>query len=175
MKGEGPPKQFFTNFAYMRKLKLFIYSIVISSLVISCKGGENNDAAKTDSLTNIVKKDSVQSEKKKNPFLIEPPDTAYTGDYIDKYENGNTKFRGFYRFGKRHGQWMAFYADGKLWSEAFYDKGIRQGASNTYYENGKLRYKGWYKNDLRDSVWVFYDETGKEVQKLKFKNDEEVK
>ncbi|MGZ4036333.1 MAG: toxin-antitoxin system YwqK family antitoxin, partial [Bacteroidia bacterium] len=79
------------------------------------------------------------------------------------------------RFGKRHGQWLAFYPTGLLWSECFYDKGLRQGANNVYYENGEPRYKGWYKHDLRDSLWTFYNTGGKMERQVQFKNDEELK
>ncbi len=157
--------------------KLFILIPIISLIVYSCKTETTpteETKAKEDSLKTAEKIAKIQEEKKKNPYLIVPPDTNYSGDYLDKYDNGNTKFKGFYRFGKRHGQWMAFYANGKMWSECFYDKGLRHGANNTYYENGNPHYKGWYKNDLRDSTWIFYDEEGKELLKTRYKNDEEV-
>ena len=158
----------------MRKLP-FILLLTLTVLVfISCKSGSTDDKAKQDSLKVAEKIQAQQIEKEKNVYLIEPPDTSYTGDYLDKYDNGNVKFKGFFRFGKRHGQWMAFYANGILWSECFYDKGMKHGANNVYFEGGKPRYKGWYKNDLRDSVWIFFDEYGKEIQKTHFKNDEEV-
>ncbi len=157
----------------MRKL-LLLFS---ASLILTSCGSDKNpekEKAKQDSVITAEKVKQVQEEKKKNPYLIEPPDTNYTGDYLAKYENGNVKFQGFFRFGKRHGQWMAYYANGILWSECFYDKSIRSGASNVYYENGKPNYKGWFKNDLRDSVWTFYDLNGMEIKKVAFKNDEEV-
>ena len=109
-----------------------------------------------------------------NSYIINPPDTSYTGDFVDKYDNGNTKFKGVFRFGKRHGQWMAWYANGILWSECFYDKGLKNGANNVYYENGKPRYKGYFKNDLKDSVWTFFDENGMQVKEIMFKNDEPI-
>jgi antitoxin component YwqK of YwqJK toxin-antitoxin module len=139
-----------------------------------CNGGGSSEKTKEDSLKTVEKFNQVQEEKKKNIYLIEPPDTNYTGDYVDKYDNGNTKFKGFFRFGKRHGQWLAFYAHGTLWSECFYDNGLRHGANNVYFENQQPNYKGWFKHDLRDSVWIFYNENGVELKRVKFKNDEEV-
>lgn len=150
--------------------------LIFAVLLFSCGNKDTEtDKAKQDSVVTAQKVKEVQEEKKKNIYLIEPPDTSYTGDYLAKYENGNVKFQGFFRFGKRHGQWMAFYANGILWSECFYDKSIRSGANNVYYESGKPRYKGWYKNDLRDSTWIFYDVNGMIEREVKFKNDEEVK
>jgi len=156
------------------KLKHVLY-FSLSLLVLACNSSNTKeDTVKQDSINIARRMDSIAVEKKKNAYLIEAPDTNYTGDYLDKYENGNTKFKGFFRFGKRHGQWVAFYANGLLWSECFYDKGLRNGANNVYFENGKPRYKGWYKHDLRDSLWIFYDQFGVEQRRVMFKNDQEV-
>lgn len=159
----------------MKINKLLFILISFSLFISSCEQEKTEeDKLKQDSIIGVKKSDSIVKLKSENPLLIAPPNDDYSGDYIDKYDNGNTKFKGFYRFGKRHGQWMAFYANGTLWSECFYDKGLRHGANNVFFENGKARYKGWYKNDLRDSLWIFYDEQGKEIKKVKFKNDNEV-
>jgi antitoxin component YwqK of YwqJK toxin-antitoxin module len=147
--------------------------ISLSFLFSNCKNNQSSDIGKLrqDSLNTVLKSDSQKIASELNKYLIQPPDTDYTGDYVDKYANGVIKFTGFFRFGLRHGQWMAFYDNGIKWSECFYDKGKRQGASMVYFPNGKLQYSGWYKNDLRDSLWFFYDETGKEIDKRAFKND----
>ena len=57
-----------------------------------------------DSLSLVNQKAKADSLKKLNPLLILPPDSNYSGDYIDKYDNGLVKFRGTFRFGERHGQ-----------------------------------------------------------------------
>lgn len=124
-----------------------------------------------DSLSLIRQKAKADSLKKLNPLLILPPDSNYSGEYIDKYENGIVKFRGSFRFGERHGQWFSFYPNGILWSELHFDKGLRQGPNLTYYESGKLRYSGFYKNDAVDSVWTYYDSTGTLVETLTYKNN----
>ncbi len=133
------------------------------------------DKFRLDSISRAAQKLKTDSLKKTNPLLIVPPDSMYTGSYIDKYPNGITKFTGFFRFGKRHGQWMSFYDNGFAWSEMHYDKGLRHGPNITYFENGKMRYSGFYKNDLRDSVWIYYDSTGKTVEKVMFRKDKLVK
>jgi antitoxin component YwqK of YwqJK toxin-antitoxin module len=157
------------------KLKHICY-ILPFIILVACKNGETEkeNSAKQDSIKKAARIAQIEEAKKNNAYLIEPPDTNYSGDYVDKYENGNTKFKGFFRFGKRHGQWVAFYANGLMWSECYYNKGLRHGSNTVYFENGKPRYKGWFKNDLRDSVWVFYDQYGTEIQKITFKDDQEV-
>ena len=146
---------------------ILLFSIFI--LFSNCKDTTTTELDK-------LKQDSLQKAEnlKKTPYskyLISPPDSDYTGDYIDKYPNGVIKFTGFFRFGERHGQWMAFYENGLKWSECFYDKGKKHGSTMVYHPNGKLFYSGWYKNDLKDSLWFYYDTIGKEVDRRAFKND----
>ena len=151
-----------------------IVFISLSVLLSNCKGNLINDEQqKKDSLNAISKRDSQQIANELNKYLIQPPDTDYTGDYIDKYPNGVIKFTGFFRFGKRHGEWMAFYENGLKWSDCFYDKGKKHGSTMVYHPNGKLYYSGWYKNDLRDSLWLFYDTLGKEIDRHAFRDDVE--
>jgi antitoxin component YwqK of YwqJK toxin-antitoxin module len=128
-----------------------------------------------DSLSRTEQRRQADSMKKGNPLLIVPPDSEYTGDYTDKYESGVIKFRGFFRFGKRHGQWMSFYPDGVLWSELHYEKGLRHGPNITYYTNGKKRYEGFYRDDQQDSLWTYYDTSGVVVEKVRYARNKIVK
>ena len=157
----------------MRKISCIILFIVL----LSCSNEKNKSTEIAinnqgiDSLSKQQQKLINDSLKAQNPLLILPPDSNYTGDYTDKYNNGIIKFKGGFRFGKRHGQWLSFYPNGLTWSELHYDKGLRQGPNLTYFENGKLRYKGYYKNDVRDSVWFYFDTLGNIAEKVLFKND----
>lgn len=159
-------------------IKKVIVFAVFGLMIYSCQNGGEKiseaDQERNDSLSRISQKRRGDSLKKLNPLLILPPDSEYTGDYIDKYPNGIIKYRGYFRFGKRHGQWVAFYGNGLPWSEQSYDKGIKSGANVVYYDNSKVRYKGFFKNDQRDSVWSFYDSTGKLIKTLVFKDGKEL-
>ena len=95
-----------------------------------------------------------------------------SGEFIVK---SITKFKGNFRFGKRHGQWMSFYPTGLAWSEMHYDKGLREGPNLTYFETGKVRYAGYYRKDVRDSIWLYYDTLGNVAEKVLFKNDRIIK
>lgn len=146
------------------KLTAFLF-ICYSFFFVSCSSGtEKAEKAKLDSL-NKVQSDSAKLVNELNKFQIQPPDPDYSGDYVTKYPNGIIKFSGFFRFGKRHGQWMAFYDNGKKWSECFYDKGKKHGLTQVFHPNGELFYTGWYKEDVKDSLWFFYDDKGKEVDR----------
>jgi antitoxin component YwqK of YwqJK toxin-antitoxin module len=157
------------KFAILSLIALFIYSCTSEPEKLS-----EEEQAKVDSLSKISQKRRGDSLKKLNPLLILPPDSEYTGDYIDKYPNGVIKYRGYFRFGERHGQWIAFYNDGLPWSEQHYNKGIKNGENIVYYEGGKIRYKGYYKDDKRDSVWTFYDSLGNTVKSILYKLDKEI-
>lgn len=162
-------------------MKHILGSVFIVALVLAgCKGDEGktlNEGKKfyNDSISRIEQAHKADSLRRTNPLLIVPPDSAYTGDYTDKYPNGIIKFRGNFRFGQRHGQWMSYFPNGLAWSELHYDKGLRHGPNIVYSQNGTLVYTGFYKNDLKDSIWCYYDSVGVMAQKLVFKNDRFVK
>lgn len=157
----------------MKKIISFptIIFICMTWMFVNCKSNQTTEEEKVKTDNSVS--DSQQLASALSKYTITPPDTDYTGDYIDKYPNGVIKFSGNFRFGKRHGQWMAFYENGEIWSECFYDKGNRHGSSKVFFTNGQLKYSGWFKNDLRDSIWIFFDEKGKEIDKRAFRDDQE--
>ena len=158
-------------------MKNIIFILLCSLIFTACNSGKKEielsekEKQVADSVSKVQQKIKVDSLKKSNPLLIMPPDSNFTGDYIDKYPTGITKFKGFYRFGKRHGQWISFYQNGVPWSEMNFDKGLRNGQNITYTETGKLRYKGIYKNDKRDSIWLYFDTIGNVAERILYKND----
>lgn len=120
-----------------------------------CKSGQKTDETKQEVATDTTKKATITIADE-----LAPPDSDYTGDYFKKYDNGIVKVRGFFRFGKRHGQWMYFYPNGLKWSEAYFESGKMNGESNVYHENGKLYYSGFYSFDKPVGTWKFYDTSG---------------
>ncbi|MFI5142163.1 MAG: toxin-antitoxin system YwqK family antitoxin [Bacteroidia bacterium] len=162
-------------------IKKLIFTATTFLLISACntsteekKEITREEQAVLDSLSRVEQRHKADSLKKLNPLLIMPPDSNYTGDYIDKYPSGITKYRGYYRFGLRHGQWVSFYGTGTPWSEQSYDRGKRHGPNIVYYQNSKVRYKGFFKKDNRDSVWTFYDSLGELMRTLVYKNDKEI-
>ncbi len=144
-------------------------------LLISCLFFTNckNETDKKEEIT-VTKNDTISNlNLNATSSPIAPPDKDYTGDYVDKYPNGVIRFTGFFRFGKRHGQWLAFYENGIKWSECYYDNGKKNGQSTVYFQNGNIQYTGWYKQDLQDSLWFFYDENKKEVDRRAYRKGEE--
>src|SRR5689334_10461554 len=127
-------------------MKAILYLIPLFGM-LSCNSAQQKEEHTeiNDSISKLMQRKYSDSLKQTNPLLIMPPDSTYTGDYIDKYPSGVVKFRGQFRFGKRHGAWLSFYPHGGPWSELHYDKGLREGANITYVENGNKLYEGFYK------------------------------
>ena len=162
----------------MKRVSLLFFSIGMLAWA-SCSSPSSalseEEKKVADSLSKISQRRHNDSLKRLNPLLILPPDSDYTGSYVDKYPNGIVKFSGYFRFGERHGQWMSFYPNGIAWSELHFDKGLRHGPNLVYFMNGQLRYTGFYKNDLKDSIWCYYDSTGVLAQKYQYKDNRLVK
>lgn len=157
-------------------MRKFLYVSLISFYFISCNNSADKELSpaekrKQDSISKVQQRVNADSAKKKNPFLILPPDSEYTGSYTDKYPGGIVKFKGQFRFGQKHGHWLSFYPNGLKWSEMHYDKGLRHGPNVTYFEGGNIRYSGFYKLDKKDSVWCYYDSTGQVIEKVLFKDN----
>lgn len=162
----------------MKNISLFVLTIVVA-----CNPVDNINEREKELEKLIIKKENKEtsftvrdSDDKNNEYFIKPlSDSTYTGTVEEKYPNGIVKYKGFYRFGKRHGEWLYFYPNGNLWSEAEYNRDKMHGKSKVYYPNGLLFYSGFYKNNLKDSVWTYYDTSGKEVAREIYKNGKPVK
>ncbi len=119
---------------------------------------------------NNIKETGTKNNNQINDFLIKPlTDSTYTGEVEERYSNGIIKYKGFYRFGKKHGEWLYFYPNGNLWSEAVFNRDKMHGKSTVYHPNGKIYYTGYYKNNIKDSIWIYYDTSGNEVRRELYK------
>ncbi|GAB4200877.1 MAG: hypothetical protein Fur0023_04730 [Bacteroidia bacterium] len=135
----------------------------VDNLLITSEQNNKNNTKET----NTENKNNNQI----NDFLIKPlTDSTYTGDVEEKYPNGIVKYKGFYRFGKKHGEWLYFYPNGNLWSDAIFNRDKMHGKSTVYHPNGKIYYTGFYKNNLKDSIWSYYDTSGNEIFRESYKN-----
>lgn len=134
-----------------------LYAIIFyfAAALISCQNNtekkESKESLAADSAKNFIN-DMVDE--------MAPPDSNYSGDFFLKYDNGLMKVKGFFRFGKRHGQWHYYYGNGFLWSEGLFDNGKMNGPTKVYHENGKVYYVGAYKMDMAVGTWNFYDTSG---------------
>jgi len=141
-------------------VKKLLFTASISLLLLgACTSNQKKDEQPV-MTTQDSANQQIQSQIDKIVDELAPPDTDYTGELFQKYESGVVKTKGFFRFGKRHGQWFYFYPNGFIWSEALYDNGKMNGHSKVYHENGRVYYEGDYKHDISVGVWHYYDTAG---------------
>jgi antitoxin component YwqK of YwqJK toxin-antitoxin module len=98
------------------------------------------------------------------------PDTSVTKAGIDPkakeglneihYKSGMLKAKGYYKGGKKEGEWQSFYENGKLWSDEFFTAGVRDGKVTVWYDNGQKMYEGSYKEGKPDGVWSRWNDNG---------------
>jgi antitoxin component YwqK of YwqJK toxin-antitoxin module len=96
-----------------------------------------------------------------HPVIVTQDDPNLSGEFIEKYPNGNVKTEGWNnKEGNRDKTWYSYYENGVKWSESNYINGLKEGASKVYFENGKIRYSGFYTADKKSGHWIFYNEAG---------------
>jgi antitoxin component YwqK of YwqJK toxin-antitoxin module len=57
---------------------------------------------------------------------------------LDRYDNGNVRFRGANLAGKMHGPWKFFRRDGSLLRSGSFDRGTQVGVWRTYDRGGSV-------------------------------------
>ncbi|HEX3427200.1 MAG TPA: hypothetical protein VHS36_00195 [Candidatus Limnocylindrales bacterium] len=57
---------------------------------------------------------------------------------IDRYPNGNLRFRGFNLDGEMHGQWTFYRSDGSVMRTGAFDRGRQVGIWRTFIRDGTL-------------------------------------
>jgi len=98
----------------------------------------------------------------------------YTGTFIEKYENGDTREIINFKNGKVHGKHERYYKNGQLAMIRFPKNGKNDGEFKNYYENGNLRTEDKYINGKNDGVSRMYYENGQLWRESKYKNGEKV-
>jgi antitoxin component YwqK of YwqJK toxin-antitoxin module len=78
------------------------------------------------------------------------------GYWKPKYENGNPKFRGFFKDGKPVGELTRYYEDGAVKAKMNYHTKDDSVMVSFYYQNGKLWAEGVYINMEKEGVWAYY-------------------
>jgi len=127
-----------------------------------------------------LKKEIVETYKNGNPkkeqfFSLSKKHKKEVIKEVGYYPNGQKKYVGFFKDGKKDGKWIFWFENGNKWSEGYLNKGIRTGDAKVYHENGKLFFTGKYVNGKKDGKWTFYDDNGKKVNEIIFKNGKKVK
>ncbi len=137
-------------------MKNNIFILLITTLLFSCNNSKKNQDSNNIQVNTKTYENSETQVEETAPIV-----KLETGEFFEKYPNGNLKTEGWNNAqGERDGVWYSYYETGVKWSESAYKNGLKDGHSIVFYPNGKMRYMGDYKNDKKTGHWTFYNETG---------------
>ena len=92
----------------------------------------------------------------------------YSGTVEDKYENGQTSFKGEYKKGLKVDEFQTFFINGQLKKSINYVKGIEDGEVLEFYEDGSIKTSYIMKNGkISDGLFKVFDNKGF-VEKLEY-------
>ena len=86
-------------------------------------------------------------------FVVEGDKYLQDGKWIERFDNGHTKFTGYYQHGKPVGTWEEYYDNGKIKAISNYAiikddigslKSCLSGSYQEYYKTGRLKTVGFY-------------------------------
>jgi len=94
----------------------------------------------------------------------------FSGNFIEKDEEGATIGTGTFLNGLMDGTRTTFYPNGGKRMERTYIEGYANGVGTDYYENGKTKLTGDFKDGEETGKWTFYFETGEVRVVFHYKN-----
>ena len=80
--------------------------------------------------------------------------------FNEEYANGVVQ-KGYYKDGKKDGEWIVYYPNGKIKSKAIYRNNRIYGSVISYYPNGNIQEKGVWKGNKWVGEYFYYYENGK--------------
>lgn len=95
---------------------------------------------------------------------------TYTGDFEERYENGDIKGTGKLINGQLEGLRIQYYQNGNKRTEKYYKNAYPHGHSKEFYENGILKQEGEFLNNKEHGTWIVYYDTGEKSVVLNFDN-----
>ena len=99
-------------------------------------------------------------------------DTSYTGESFKLYDNGEKRFKGNFKEGKRQGLWTWWNKNGQKKKEENYKDGKLDGLAVDWHENGQKREESNYKDGRLDGLAVDWHENGQKKKGESWKNGE---
>jgi hypothetical protein len=101
---------------------------------------------------------SISVTPPNSPVPKQIADSIWDGDYIEKYDNGVIKKRGYVKGGLASGDWLTFYEDGKPYSKGTYHSGYRTGYGVSWYHDGHMSSEGYYHMGKTVGKWKYWSE-----------------
>ena len=92
------------------------------------------------------------------------------GEFVERSIYGYDLMNGFFKEGKKEGQWKFYYYTGDLEKVSQYVNDSLNGKYEYYFDNGKLSTEGYFKNNQKTGVWTWYTNKGTRDMSGTFKN-----
>lgn len=115
--------------------------------------------------TNISELERVEGVWRKKGEL-----KPFTGEFIEKFDNGKLKGTGFLENGVLNGERVSYYENELINFKRVYKNGIPHGHSFENYENGILKQEGHFVEGKENGEWKAYFPNGKINAILNFMN-----
>lgn len=96
-----------------------------------------------------------------------------TGPVKAWYDNGQRHMAGYYKDGKRHGEFAWWHDNGHRKSIASYDQGQRVGKWIWWHENGIKAAEGVFKDDKAIGQWTAWNDVGEITSQRELDTDRE--
>lgn len=96
--------------------------------------------------------------------------TAFTGQFVEYFDNGKIKGNGEFKDGLVHGLRTVYNENGTKKLERYYTNGINDGASIEYYPSGQKKQEANFKNGKEDGTFKAFYEDGQVQAILNFSN-----
>jgi len=94
----------------------------------------------------------------------------YSGEYIDVYEDGKWKVRGFYEKNKREGSWTYYWKNGNKKMEGDFRSDKMVGLWIYYWEDGNKKKEGYFRGDQKNGIWTWYEKNGDKICQGEYAN-----
>ena len=143
------------------------YTGALAILLLACNPDQPTSAVDTTKTTNTtvptdqdVPVKALSVTPPNSPVPKQVADSIWDGDYIEKYDNGIVKKRGYIKGGLASGEWITFYEDGMPYSRGTYHSGYRTGYGVSFYHDGQKSSEGYYNMGKAVGVWKYWSEEG---------------
>ena len=141
--------------------------IAITILAVGC-GGKDESTSKTKPELNGVPEEKI--ELREGIWYLKGLDTPFTGKVFSLHENGQKKYEGNFKDGKKDGISLGWQENGQKEFEEYYKDGKLEGPSNAWYENGQKHTEANFKDGKPDGQSVMWHKNGQKHTEGNFKD-----
>lgn len=182
-------------------MRLFLFALFISSLVLGCGNpadpSANKESSNTPTVSESLKVIDLDDNETLDQIIAEAADLdslrtfsisgslfyyspneekpnsglLYSGWGKEMYANGKVCRLGQFIDGKKEGIWAEWYYDGQQEMQSIIKKGKKNGLHTTWFENGQKRLEANYKAGKKDGLSTEWYENARKKSEDRFTMD----